>query len=272
MHSQIFFFVCLIFVPACRALLCTTTCSFTLSLSTPFYIPDQCGQSTLAGKCLGTIQFWYDRGEYDVYFRADPSSLILTGDNRRSVLLDFSTDTSIFFSYSIDRVCNNLDDCARDLVADMAKEILPRNLNYPAIMNELQPLITGPSRITDYPIFQCYDSNGNTQQCGTSFTQGLCAIEDVVTKNEVSINCDTDDLVGQAYVSIYQSFDDDFATFGVHCNRSFCNTRSTLDATKEVAFRYNITITPDGRLDGSRLLISTLLISLMMLFLFFNQV
>jgi hypothetical protein len=72
-------------------------------------MPDQCGQLIDAGKCRGSIYFWYDRGQYEVYFQADPSTSILTGDNKRSVLLDFSSDVSTF-SYFVDRACNDEDD------------------------------------------------------------------------------------------------------------------------------------------------------------------
>ena len=256
-----------LFYSSSSALRCTTNCSFLADLTTPFSIPDHCDQLIEAGKCRGSIYFWFDRDQYEVYFQADPSPSMLTGDNKRSVLLDFSSDVSAF-SYSIDRACNNEDDCAQGLIIKMTNEILKHDYNYTAIMAELEPLVTVSDLTPQDPNLQCYNSNETVQPCGTSFENSACVIKDSITEKKVSISCDSEVLIGTAYVSIYQDFENEFALFDVHCHRSLCNTRFTLDATKQLTYKYNITLTPDGRLDGSRLITSSLLIIMMILFLF----
>lgn len=255
---------------SCHALLCTNNCGFTYNISTLLRVPDQCGQLIEAGKCRGSIYFWYDRDEYEVYFQADPSTSILTGDNKRSVLLDFSSDMSTF-NYFIDRACKDEDNCAQALITKMANEILTHNYNYSAIIAELEPLVTISVLTPEDPSLQCYTSNQTIQQCGTSFDRSACVIKDSITEKIIQLSCESDVLVGTAYISIYQDFDNEYASFDVHCHRSLCNTHFTLETAKNVTYKYNITRTPDGRLDGSRLVTSILLIGMMMLFLFSHQ-
>ncbi len=129
MFYQTFIFLFLSLCLSCNALLCTNDCFFTFNLTTPFSIPDKCNRLIQAGKCVGSIGFWYNRGEYLVSLQADPSSTMFALDNRRYVLLDCSSTISTFFSYSIDRVCQNKDDCARDLIKNVADDMLQRQYN-----------------------------------------------------------------------------------------------------------------------------------------------
>lgn len=267
-QTFILFFLSLVL--SCNALLCTNNCYFTYNLTTPFSIPERCNSLVLAGKCIVSLNFWYNREEYDVSFRADPTSTVLVTDNRRYALLEFSPTIATFFCYSIDRVCKNKDDCARDLAAMVAGEMLQRYYNYSAIMNNLEPFVTGPPLTPDNPSLNCYDSNQNIHQCDVSTQPGSCAISEIISKKETSIQCDTEVGDNNAYVSIYQS-DSGYASFDVHCNRSLCNTYSTLQATKELMFRYNVTKTADGRLSGSQLIISTSLMIMVIFILFSNQ-
>jgi hypothetical protein len=228
-------------------------------------ISNRCNQIVSAGNCFGSIVFHYDRGEYDVSLQASSSSIIGSTDNKRYVMLHISLYSS-FFSYDIERACQNKDDCARDLITNVAVEMFPRQYNYSAIMNEVRPLISGPPLTPEKPNLNCYDSN----QCGTSTKPGACVIEDTILKKEISIRCDNQSIFGDVYISIYHS-DRNFATFGVHCNRSVCNSPSTLQSAKELMFKYNITATLDGRLmdlgnsDGSKSMMS---ISLMIMMIF----
>jgi hypothetical protein len=143
--------------------------------------------------------------------------------------------------------------------------MLERQYNYSAIMDEVEPLVTGPSTTPDNPDLKCYDSNQNVQQCGTSTKPGSCVILDTISQKKIDFQCDTELSVGNAYINIHQS-DNNFGTFNVHCNRSLCNTYATLQAAKELMFKYNVTKTLDGRLNGSRLIISTSLM-IMMIFI-----
>jgi hypothetical protein len=137
-------------------------------------------------------------------------------------------------------------------------------------MNEVQPLVSGPSLTPNEPNLNCYDSKQNVYQCGTSTKPGSCVISDEISKKKISATCDTKLDVGNAYISMFHS-DRNHVTFDVHCNRSLCNTYSTLQVAKELMFKYNVTVTLDGRLDGSRLIISTSLMIVMIFILFFNR-
>jgi hypothetical protein len=82
-----------------------------------------------AGGCLASVNFWYNRGEYVVSLQADPSNTLLNIYNYRSVLLQFSSTILTFFSYNINRACKNKDDCARDLIKNVADDMLQRQYN-----------------------------------------------------------------------------------------------------------------------------------------------
>ncbi len=234
-------------------------------------IPNECNQLISAGKCLATLRLWYNRGEYDVSLQADPSSFIDSFDNTRDVLLQILTNFE-YITYDINRACNDTDDCARDLIKNGTNEMLQRQVNYTGIMDEIRPLISGPSLTPDDPNLNCYDSNQNISPCGTSIKPGSCIILNAILKKTMSVRCDTSAAIGNAYISIDQS-DNNYASFNVHCNRSLCNSHSTLQTAKELMFKYSITATLDGRLvdtgtivnDGSKLMVSILL--MIMIFL-----
>ena len=252
------------------ALQCTTNCSFTANLRTPFSIPDSCQELIEGGKCRGEIIFWYNWDKYDVRFVADLSNSIDVEDNKRYVLLDWSWYVSGYFSYSINRACNDQDDCARHLITDIANEMSQRNYNYSSIKAEIQPLISDPIFTPKDPELQCYDPKHNVQRCGTSSSNSSCVIINKIQSKRMSFQCDTKLFGGDVHVSIYQELDSDYASFNIHCNGSLCNTRSTLRAVKQMAYKHGITVTLDGRLDGSRLVKSTLLIMAMIFFLYFH--
>ncbi len=176
-----------------------------------------------------------------------------------------------FYSYTIDRASQNIIDCARNLAADVANEMLQRQTNYYGMMGEAEPLVVGPPLTPDHPDLNFYDTNQNIHQCYASTKPGACVISETISKKKISIQCDTVANIGNTHISVFQSYYGDYATFDVHCNRSLSNTHATLDAAKAVMFKYNVTITPDERLDGSRLIISTSLTIMMIFLLFFNQ-
>jgi hypothetical protein len=185
-------------------------------------------------------------------------------------LLQFESCILTFFSYTIERACKNQDDCARNLITNIAIEMLQREYNYSVIMNEVQPLLVGPSIISNNSMLNCYDSHQNVYPCGTLTRPGSCVISHTIIQKKMSAECDTEQTVGNAYVSIYQS-NSDFARFSVHCNRSLCNTHSTLQGVKDLMFKYNITVTADEGLNGSRLMISTSLMIMMICIVIFNR-
>jgi hypothetical protein len=154
------------------------------------------------------------------------------------------------------------------LIIKIANEILEHDYNYSAIVADVEPLVTVSSFTSQDSHLECYTTNETIQQCGTSFDKGACVIKDSIIEKKLTVSCDSEALIGTSYISIYQDFDNEFAFFDVHCHRSLCNTHFNLNTAKQVTYKYNITSTPDGRLDGSRLVTSALLIGTMMLFLF----
>ncbi|CAF1541490.1 unnamed protein product, partial [Rotaria sordida] len=77
--------------------------------------------------------------------------------------------------FNIKYACKNKDDCARDFAKTMAIEMLQRQYDISKIKNELKPLIsTSPS--LNKPIIDCYNSNENIRQCGTSAKPHPCLI------------------------------------------------------------------------------------------------
>jgi hypothetical protein len=223
-----------------------------------------------ASRCRAMVSFWYNREEYDVYMWADSSGDLINIFNTRHVLLQFESSISTFFSYTIERACKNQDDCARNLITNIAIEMLQRQYNYSLITNEVQPFVVDPSIISNTSMLNCYDSNQNVYPCGTLTRPGSCVMSHTITQKKISTECDTEQAVGNAYVSIYQSTSD-FTRFSVHCNRSLCNTHSTLQGVKDLMFKHNVTVTADGRLNGSRLMISTSLMIMMICIVIFNR-
>lgn len=231
------------------ALQCTTNCSFSANLKTPFRIPKHCNQSIEAKKCVASVIFRFNLEKYNVYLQADNSSASIDPeDNKRFVLLDYPSYMSSRFSYSIDRACNDQDDCARRLIIDTANEILDRNYNHTAIVAEIQPLISEPMiNRYDYEL-QCYNSNHNVQDCGTSLKKGSCLLINKISQMKISLQCDTNIFGGDVYVLIYDEIHHDYASIHIQCNSSLCNTRSTLHEVKDVLYRFQVTTSPDGRL------------------------
>jgi hypothetical protein len=101
-------------------------------------------------------------------------------------------------------------------------------------MNEVKPLIVGPSLTSANPALNCYNSNQNAHQCGTSTEPGSCVISDTILDKKISFECDTNLIVGNSYISMHHS-DNNYDSFNVHCNRSLCNTQSTLQAAKDLS-------------------------------------
>ena len=126
-------------------------------------------------------------------------------------------------------------------------EILRRRLQFQEIVNELKPLISSDSVSSNTSNLTYYDSIDNIFLCGTLANPALCVVDLIIKKNSIDRSCTTTMKPIEAYVNMYQSHDG-YATFDVGCNRSLCNTQSTLQSVKNVMFKYNVTITLDGHL------------------------
>jgi hypothetical protein len=263
---QIILFLFYFFLP-CHALQCTTNCSYTYNLTEPFNIPDRCNQIVSAGKCVAYLRFSYDTQTYNVQFLVSSSIYVSGADNTRSAYLNLVSTTSPDLQYKISYECKNKDDCARDLARNGANDMLQRRLQFREIVNEVTPLILSPSNASNNYNLICYDSNDNEFQCGTSAKPALCIISDIFHQNAMNRSCAVPMQPNEVFVSMYQS-ESNYGTFDVQCNRSLCNVIQTLQAVKNVMFKYNVTITSDGRLMengsminyGSKLMICVLFV------------
>lgn len=187
--------------------------------------------------------------------------------------LRFLSNGSSIFSYTIERICNNEDDCARNSITNLANTILQRQYNYSAIMNELEPLIVGPSLTPDDLYLKCYDSNQTIQRCGTLSKPESCSIFNIMSESKTFIGCNYDWTISNAYIQIYQT-DSNLSSFDIDCNQSLCNTYSIAQAAKQLMFKHRITVTPIGLLYNSisKLMISTVFIIMMIFIALYNRV
>ncbi|CAF1048657.1 unnamed protein product [Adineta steineri] len=232
----------------CNALQCSTNCSYTFNFDTPFNVPSRCNQQVSAEKCRVQLTFWYYLQEYVVNFEAEPSKTIISTDNQRTTMIEIKPTESFFFYYGISHTCTNGDNCAQEFAQIAVYEIIERQINYLAIVNELRPLIlTAPQSANDSDL-ACFNSNENVQQCAIANIHGTCTISDKLIENEIIQSCSNDMHTKLSYLNISDS--GSHATFNINCNRPLCNGQLTLKAVKDIMFKYNVTLSPQGRLNN----------------------
>lgn len=264
---QIYIFLFLLFFVSCNALRCTTNCTFTYNFTESFQIPEQCNQIESAGKCSVRFVFYYNRQEYFFTFEAISSPTIFQSDNKQHAKLHLTSLDSAYLSYYIDRACKDKDDCARDIAIHEANKMLQRQIDVPNMIKELKPLMIGPSLLSPNTKLLCYDANEVLHECTTVSLIGICGLSNKVSGNKISRSCSNS--MREIFVSMYRSGNDDM--FDFQCDESLCNNQTTLQNIKRIMFEYNVTKTLDGRLDGSRLVISISLIIMTMFTLLFNH-
>ncbi len=268
LFCQTFIFLFLLHFLSCNALQCTTNCTFTYNFTKSFTIPEQCNQIESAGKCSVHLFFYYNLGGYRFSFSASSLSTIFRSDNSRYVKLNLSSLDSIQLSYYIYRACKHKDDCARELAINDANEMLQRQIDIPGMINELQSVMIGPPLTSPNSKLICYDGKESIRQCATSMTEGTCVLSSEISLNKINRACS--DSMREILVHMYQTNNDN--RFNFQCDRSLCNDQATLRNIKKIMLKYNITKTPDGRLNGSRLIISNNSLMIMMIFtLLFNH-
>lgn len=79
----------------------------------------------------------YDWGDYFFDFSADPQTTIFNSNNQRRARLQLYLPTTVYLSHYVDIGCRDKDDCARELVINVATEISQRQYDFPRIMGEL---------------------------------------------------------------------------------------------------------------------------------------
>jgi len=264
-HTVIFFLSS--FVLSCVGLRCTTRCSYNFNRTTPFSIPNDCDQFVTAPKCTIVSKYSYDTDEYTIQFFSIP----LTSD---SILENFheaklTLSSMISFTYTIHRECDDKNDCDRNLAKIVANEMQQQQqYNLSGIQNELGPFILGPSLTPSNPNLTCYDFNENIQSCGTLNQSGSCVISNNIFENKLIYVCGDKDIFSIPFVNIYQS--EHYLTFDIQCNQSLCNNQTTLQQVKSIMYKYDINITPDGRLyNHSYKLIPSVVVTMIMIFILF---
>ena len=165
-------------------------------------------------------------------------------DNRDFLMIE--TATKRFFSYEINRVCREQDDCARIFVEKKIIEMTQRWWKISNIYADLRGILHRESNSsTD---LTCFDTNEVIRQCAVPGAFGSCQIiDDLVTHKLHRRSCQRS-TQESASVNIYDA--GSFAMMTVKCNRMLCNGPLTIEAVKKVLKHYNITDV-DGRLPGN---------------------
>ena len=247
------------------ALQCTTNCSFTSDLQTTFEIPQSCHQLISAKQCTFRVSLWYSTYFSYLSFTADYSNYS-SGDFYSTTTRLFD-DGSIHFDYSISHYCDHKDNCALEFANKNVPDILRRpNFNYTDMRNELWPLLSSNSSVQNADLL-CFDANENLRQCAIVTKPGGCQATQQIMGRRKQMNRTCDYGLTRNAKSITIVDFGRFSSFEVKCNRSFCNGALTIQAVKEIMFKYNVTISIDGQLNNGirRCLSSTFLILIVLL-------
>ncbi|CAF4979477.1 unnamed protein product, partial [Rotaria sp. Silwood1] len=143
--------------------------------------------------------------------------------------------------------CKNKDDCAHDLAKNAVVEMLQRQYENPKTMNQLISFISSSLLTSNNSNLTCYDSDENELQCDTLTKPSSCFISNEIFQNTTNRSC-TNKLILTGTVAVYMYQSHSSAAFTVYCNRTLCNTNLTLQAVKDIMFKYNVTAISDGRL------------------------
>jgi hypothetical protein len=249
------------------ALQCTTSCSFSSNLNATFAIPESCDRITSEKFCAFRMSLYQTNYYSSLSFKIVSSNYSFSEYHyARAALSDYG---SIDFSYSISHECKHTDDCALEFAKNKMPDILRRlATNYEDIRNELLPLLSSGSSIEDTDL-SCFDIKENVRQCAIAKKPSSCqATQQLMGTKKTNRSCSHDLYGSKKSVSI--SDFGQYASFEIKCNRSLCNGPMTLQAVKEVMFKYNITKTIDGRLNNAlRLSLSSTFLILLIIVLFF---
>ncbi|UJR19057.1 hypothetical protein I4U23_022188 [Adineta vaga] len=259
---QTYILLLLLSLFSCQALRCTTNCLYIYNSSTPFLYPERCNQIVSSGKCGAMLTFYFHTGEYFFSLSSDSSSTVYNSNNQRRGLLQISESTASLSHY-VDIECKDKDDCAKDLAIKISIELSQRQYDFSKIINELSPYIIGPSLSTQNRPLKCYNSKEKEELCAS------CFLQNQIIKNKITQSCQTTSSELQPSIRMHQN--PTTATFDLTCTRNLCNTKSILNIVKDILFKYNVTQTPDGRLNGSRFQISVFLMIITIIFAFFHR-
>ena len=233
-----------VFYRRANALQCIDNCSMNYSMSQSFVLPNNC-TTVSARHCGVKLVFWYDRRNYSVTFTADSAYDHSVTDDRHFIMIE-TTKNQKFFSYDIDHVCKDTDDCARFYAEQRINQLIQRSYNVSNIYVDLQRILYEKSTLSKN--LACFDMNDAVRQCAIPGMPGSCQIIDDLIKHKFHRRLCVHSAHQLASVNIYDS--GSFALMTVKCNRMLCNGPLTIAAVKKILTRHNIT-DEHGRIPGS---------------------
>lgn len=223
---------------------CLNNCSMNYSFDQTFILPFNCSYISTY-RCSVKLIFWYERKTYIVTYPGDLLNDQNLNDNRHFLMIE--TAKNNFFSYEINHVCTDKDDCTRLFVENKIIQMTTQRLfNITNIYSDIRRILYQNSIQSNDLI--CFDTNEAVRQCAITGIVGSCQIIDDLLKYKLYRRSCQRSIETSASVSIYDS--GSFAMMTVKCNRMLCNGPLTIEAIKRVLNYHNITdIT--GRLPGN---------------------
>ena len=247
------------------SLRCTTNCSKSFLINETFVRPWNCSYMT-SNRCAVKILFWYERERYMVTFPEDFSIDSMMFDQSQFLMIETMARTR-FFSYEINHLCKDQDDCGQNFAEKIIRERTRRLIDINHVYMDLEKILSRTSKETNDLV--CFDSNEAIRQCAIPGMIGSCQIIDDLTKLKLQRRSCQRSTSESASVNIYDT--GSYAVMTVKCNRMLCNGPLTIEAVKNVLKHYNI-MDINSRLpaDSSRLSLKDflLLMSLFCTFLF----
>lgn len=187
-------------------------------------------------RCSVKLIFWYQRHEYIVTYPGEFINDPYVNDNRQFLMIE--TATKKFFSYDINFVCKDEDNCAEKYAQKKVIEMLTqRTYNLTRIYGDLEKILKRQNFSSND--LACFDTNEAIRQCAISNLIGSCQIIDDLVKRKLYRRSCQRSSYDSASVNIYDS--DSLAVMTVKCNRMLCNGPLTIEAVKKVLKYYNIT-------------------------------
>lgn len=217
-----------------NCLQCTDHCSMTSSIKQPFRLPTNCSY-VVASRCTVKLVFWYNREDYTISWSSELSSEHSPVENRHFLMIELAN--SAFFSYDVQYVCKDADDCARRFTEEKVNVMIQRSFNLSSIYRHLERLLyqrDGPSEN-----LACFDMNDAVRQCTVPGISGYCEMVDDLVKYKVHRRLCRHGSQPSIGVNIYDS--GHFAMITVKCNRMLCNGPLTIAAVKRLLRNHNIT-------------------------------
>lgn len=245
-----------------NTLQCINNCKMIYSMNQSFVLPSNCSYIS-SDRCSVNILFWYEQGQYVVTFPGDLSYDDNLDDNRHFIMIETVNNT--FFSYDINHICRDKDDCAVYYAQMKISEMSKRFYNIPNLYFDLKRILYKNIHTDDDLL--CFDTNEAIRQCLLSGMSGSCQIMDDLSKHRIYRRSCQHHTHQSANVNIYDS--GSFAMMTIKCNRNLCNGPVTIEAVKHVLNHYGIT-DKHGRLSGisSHMSFDYYLVLLLLLFSF----